>query len=394
MLHSSSDDGAIDEYFEVKVTDGQIALYDEYGKAVDLNLLPESPLDTDISPNEPYKFMVIDNDDEFVTEELVDEKTSLTQDYDIDRVTFTCPLVFDVGGRKWIIGSEYSKNIVLVEYADGEFKDAGGYKFRYNSLAMLYMANRSDGRNVYASSGFTHDGIYRYDLLTGDVYTFIKTKYSSSSPYYVNGMLLYVSVKNNVYTLKAAVLSEKNIYRICQISSGDHPSVMLTDNGAFAVIGKTVYFMGLNGKVEKIAELPGTGMILETDGEKLYAYNRKDHTLAVVDRRGNTLTRNVEGEYAEKICNSSNAPKLINICRGALVSCYKKADGSLGLYLYHPDADAWENLSCTPGFSVNYFSFCVESGSIYVAAAGGDKACLMIYPPEQNTPVIFTEPIR
>ena len=366
VLHSVSGDGTVDAYFEIEADLGQIALYDVHGKAVDLNLLPESPLDTDISPTEPYKFTVIDEDDEFVKEELVDEKTSLTQDDLIDRIGFSWPLMFEVDGKKCIIGSEYDKNIRFFEEADGEFKDAGGYKFRYNSLAMLYMANRPDGRNVYAPSGFICGGIYRYDLLTGDVYTFIKTKHSCSSPYYVNGMLLYVSLKNNVYTLKAAVLSEKKIYRICEMSTGDHPIIAPADNGAFAVIGKTVYFMGLSGKAEKIAELPDAGTSYYVDEEKLYVWDRTKNTLTAVDRYGNTLTHKAEG--AVRANTHAGAASETVTFKGALVSLVKNEGGGFSAYLYDPGKDAKEDIS--PETDVKFIgcSACVCGDGLYVFA--------------------------
>lgn len=393
IIHSWSDDGQIDAYFEIRIDNGEAVLYDAYGAKIDLNLMPEDQIG--------YGERTADDGDRFVKEELIDEKTSLTHDEMIYRLLHSELKMFDVGGKKWIITHEADKNVKLMENVNGEYKITGGYKFRYNSLAMVYYANASDGNSIYTPASMTSNrAIYRYDLQTGDVYTFIETEDPVTDLYYCGGVIYYMTYQNRTYTLKAAVLSEKKIYALSKMETGEVLTAFFADNGVFFLINDSVYYSDYNGKSKTVASVPD-GVILSRAavyGERLYILDGAAKELLIIDSSGSIQKATIGVSDTSPRVKSDKGGYYyssrgnLDIYNGAVVSCVKEDGGEYGIYLYYPDKNEWKDISPDAEDSLHCYSFCVCDGELYFYDKANPSRGIMVYPaPDQPPKTIETQ---
>ena len=380
IIHSWSDDGGIDAYFEIRIEGGEAVLCDAYGTKIDLNLKPEDQFKNGER--------ALCETDRFVTEELIDEKTSLTQDWMIDRSLFDGLKMFDAGGKKWIITHENDKNVKLIENVNGEYKITGGYKFRYNSLAMVYYANASDGNSVYTLAGMmSSKSIYRYDLQTGDVYTFIETEDPVTDLHYCGGVIYYTTYQNRTYTLKAAVLSEKKIYALSKMETGEVLTAYFADNGVFFLINDSVYYSDYNGKSKTVASVPD-GVILSRAavyGERLYILDGAAKELLIIDSSGSIQKATIGVSDTSPRVKSDKGGYYyssrgnLDIYNGAVVSCVKEDGGEYGIYLYHPGDNSWEDVTPDVSGSLHCYSFCTDNSDLYVYDKVNTNNGIMVY---------------
>ena len=380
VIHSWSDDGRTDAYFEIRIEDGEAVLYDAYGTKTDLNLKPEDQI--------VNGERTLCETDKFAAEEPVDENTSLTQDWMIDRSLFDGLKMFDAGGKKWIITHENDKNVKLIENVNGEYKITGGYKFRYNSLAMVYYANASDGNSVYTLAGMmSSKSIYRYDLQTGDVYTFIETEDPVTDLHYCGGVIYYTTHQNRTYTLKAAVLSEKKIYALSKMETGEVLIAYFADNGVFFLINDSVYYSDYNGKSKTVASVPD-GVILSRAavyGERLYMLDGAAKELLIIDSSGSIQKANIGVSDTSPRVKSDKGGYYyssrgnLDIYNGAVVSCVKEDGGEYGIYLYHPEDNSWDDLMPDVSGGIRCYSFCADDPDLYVYDKVNTNNGIMVY---------------
>jgi hypothetical protein len=387
VLNSYSTDKKTDVYFEIKVSGGEARLYDITGREADLNLIVEEQL------YGGKQEKTADNEDVFTAGGLIDKKTTLTHDEMIDRRIFDDVKVFDANGKKRIIIHENDMQIRFLCEKNGEYVCEKNGKFGYNSLAMLYLTNAQDGKNAYAVSGFeSNTDIYRYDLETGDVYSFISSKESVQKLYYRGGELYYITYSDKTYTLKCAVISDKTVYKICEISTGDSISFYgMTEDGVYVRIKDGIYFMSYDGEVKNITYINdiNTYYCKEYGGD-LYMFDTVSKRIIILDRDGSMKTAeiNVKETFpAVKAANGGYYSESLNslvIYNGAVVSCVKEDGGEYGIYLYYPDENRWVDISFDKDGGIHSYSFCVNGGKLYVYDRA-NPSNLMIYDGEKMT---------
>ena len=365
MMHSHSDAGQysdeIDAYFELSFKGRYIILLDGEGNDAGY-WFPENTREPEAQTRQT------DEDDKFVEPALIDHSRTLANDRFAKRTPLSGIKVFDAADSKLIIKREGQKKIYFTKEKDGEFEHTYAYDFRYDSLIMLYHTNASDGRYAYAAGRYIGSkDIYRYDLLTGDVYTFIETKGGMlTDTYYKDGVIYYCCTTENGFILKAAVISEKKIYKISE-NEFKAGVVTFSGSGVYALGSDGVYYCGYDGVCEKVYN-GDSPVYMGEDGGACYLLETKNRFL--------TKINGAHGSYPFYIGISDHRPGetadcdriVLEFYDGALICTSPDGGETKGVFLYYPYEDKWIDIT-PPGAKENAshaYTFDVSGGKLYI----------------------------
>lgn len=235
-----------------------------------------------------------DTDDRYVEEKVFEGYRNFVHDYNIDRPTFSRLAVFPTARGRLFLRAEGSDLFRLSADGKASAERAGAYTLN------LYTACLSDpmrhSRYVYpVGELYTEDGdIYKWDLYSATVSTFIDVKDRLDRTCFREGFIFYVTYDGKKAVLKAAPANhsaDDPVFRIAEIPTPDPARIVgVSTSGAYISVDRDgVYFVRFaGGGTTKICGAPEGGFdYLKTADGKLYAAG--EGALRAYDAKGNEL---------------------------------------------------------------------------------------------------------
>lgn len=322
-----------------------------------------------------------DTDDRYVEEKVFEGYRNFVHDYNINRLTFSRLAVFPTARGRLFLRSEGSELFRLSADGKASAERAGAYTLN------LYTACLSDpmrhSRYVYpVGELYTEDGdIYKWDLYSATVSTFIDVKDRLDRTCFREGFIFYVTYDGKKAVLKAAPANhsaDATVFRIAEIPTPDPARIVgVSTSGAYISVDRDgVYFVRFaGGGTTKICGAPESGFdYLKTADGKLYAAG--GGTLRAYDVKGNELWSAAAGG-----CFEVYGDDLITL----------SADG---IAFTHPgSAEPYRRVELRIGSlaAANKFNkpWAISNGTLYICLSDetGDLAAVDLNSPEKTVTV-------
>ena len=322
-----------------------------------------------------------DTDDRYVEEKVFEGYRNFVHDSNIDRLTFSRLAVFPTARGYLFLRAEGSDLFRLDKDGKASKERAGAYTLN------LYTACLSDpmrhSRYVYpVGELYTEDGnIYKWDLYSATVSTFIDVKDRIDRTCFREGIIFYVTYDGKKAVLKAAPANhsaDAPVFRIAEIPTPDPARIVgVSTSGAYISVDRDgVYFVRFaGGGTTKICGAPEGGFdYLKTADGKLYAAG--EGTLRAYDVKGKELWSAAAGG-----CFEVYGDDLITL----------SADG---IEFIHPgSAEPCRRVELRIGSlaAANKFNkpWAISNGKLYICLQGGtgDLAAVDLNSPEKTVTV-------
>lgn len=368
--------------------------YSEWDAETGAFVLTEKKYNEDVKLNEP------DTEDKFVKSELIEYGTNLLRDRGTEREPITGVKAFDVNGKKMIFFSEGSDNstVDLYEEQGRRLKATESYVFPYYDLAMLYFTNKAVSGYAYTVGSLEFRDIYQYRLDNGNVFKCIETKDRIlSQTYYNKGIIYYITSDDNKYALKAAVISDKEIYKIAELESSADQYIRFCENGVYIVTEKALYYISYDGTITKtqldIKDLRGicTGI----NGANLYIHFAETNTLRVYEGCEEKESFTVSDLTPVR---QSDHDRFLVFYMDSLV-CEKREDGKVDIYLYDLQSGIAkiiaEDITLGKEIYEKYYSFCACDDMLLITSCvkenDGEATLYIIQPHGTSIRTVYLE---
>ena len=323
-----------------------------------------------------------DTDDRYVEEKVFEGYRNFVHDYNIDRLTFSRLAVFPLArGGNLFLRAEGSDLFRLDK--DGKASKERAAAYTLNLYTACLSGPMSHSGYVYpVGELYTEDGdIYKWDLYSATVSTFIDVKDRLDRTCFREGIIFYVTYDGKKAVLKAAPANhsaDATVFRIAEIPTPDPARIVgVSTSGAYISVDRDgVYFVRFSGGgTKKICGAPEGGFdYLKTADGKLYAAG--EGTLRAYDVKGKELWSAAAGG-----CFEVYGDDLITL----------SADG---IEFIHPgSAEPYRRVELRIGSlaAANKFNkpWAISNGKLYICLQGGtgDLAAVDLNSPEKTVTV-------